>query len=100
MIEYVNDEIILFSLKWSKEWLDHIKEKMIFSGLIKINDKGISKVGHEIKISDYDNRNLKNIEKLIIGSGKNASDIYEINKNFDLKYSYAKAYCIYCKKNH
>lgn len=91
LIKYVNDEIILYSLKWSKEWLSHIKEKMISSNLIKFNGKGIFKMGHKVNISNLDSENLKNIENLLVASGKTSLDIRNINENLGLKYEYTKS---------
>lgn len=91
LIKYVNDEIILFSVKWSKEWLDHIKEKMIQLNIIKIDNKGLYKTGHNINISNLDNENLKNIEKMLISSGKNPLGIQNIKKSIGLKYVYIKS---------
>ena len=91
LTKYVNDEIILYSIKWSKEWLAHIKEQLINSNLIKLNDKGIFKTGHKVNISNLDTENLKNIEKLLIESGKTSLDIQNINKPFGLKYDYMKS---------
>ena len=91
LIKYVNDEIILYSVKWSKEWLDHIKEKMIHLNIIKIDNKGLYKTGHNINISNLDNENLKNIEKMLISSGKNPLGIQNIKKSIGLKYVYIKS---------
>jgi selenocysteine-specific elongation factor len=91
LIKYVNDEIILYSIKWSKEWLVHIKEQLIDSNLIKLSDKGIFKTGHKVNISNLDTENLENIEKLLIESGKTSLDIQNINKPFGLKYDYMKS---------
>lgn len=90
-VKYLNDEIIIFSLSWSKEWLEHVKNKMISKNLIKNSSKGISKVGYEIDISEHDYQYLEQIEKLFINSERMLMNFQEINKYVGLRHDHLKS---------